>query len=65
MDSGASNHMNGNANMLHDIHKYESAQHIQIVNGSMLPITVVGTLSHGFSDVFVSLGLSTNFIYVD
>ena len=37
---------------------------IQIANGSMLPITAVGTLGHDFNDVFVSTKLSTNLIYV-
>ena len=31
---------------------------------AVLPITAVGTLGHGFNDVFVSSGLSTNLIYV-
>ena len=63
VDSGALYHMISNANMLHGIRKYEG-QHIQIANGSTLPIDVVGTLGHGFNDVFVSPGLSTNLIYV-
>ena len=64
VDSGASNHMTGSTDMLHGICTYEGAQHIQIANGCTLPITAVGTLGHGFSDVFVSLGLSTNLISV-
>ena len=31
---------------------------------AILPITAVGTLGHGFNDVFVSSGLSTNLFYV-
>ena len=31
---------------------------------AVLPITAVGTLGHGFNDVFVSSGLSTNLFYV-
>ena len=54
VDSGASNHMTGSTDMLHGICKYEGAQHIQIANGCTLPITAVGTLGHGFSDVFVT-----------
>ena len=64
VDSGPSNHMTGSTDMLHGIRKYESAQHIQIANVSMLPITVVGTLGHGFNDVFVSPELSTNLISI-
>lgn len=54
IDSSASNHMTGSLMGLHDIRKYEGDQHIQIVDGSTLPITAIGTLGSSFHDVCLS-----------
>jgi len=54
VDSGASNHMTGSTTDLHDVRKYDGTQIIQIVDGSTLPITVVGTLGSSFHNVCLS-----------
>jgi len=56
--------MTGSPAALHDVRKYDGKQHIQIADGSTLPITAVGTLGSSFTNVFVSLDLSTNLISV-
>jgi hypothetical protein len=61
IDYVASNHMTSSSAALHDVRKYE---HIQIVDGSTLPITAVGSLWSSFTNVFVSPDLSANFISV-
>ncbi|KAI9191666.1 hypothetical protein LWI28_011709 [Acer negundo] len=64
IDSAASNHMTGSLITLHDVHKYDGEQHIQIVDDNTLPITVVGNLGSSFTDVFVSPALTANLISV-
>ncbi|KAA8517851.1 hypothetical protein F0562_015326 [Nyssa sinensis] len=49
---------------LHDVREYDGEQHIQIADGSTLPITAVGNLGSSFTNVFVSPNLSTNLISV-
>lgn len=44
VDSGASNHMTGSSDLLNNIRCYTGSQHIQIANGSTLPIAAVGDL---------------------
>jgi len=44
IDYVASNHMTSSSAALHDVRKYDDKQHIQIVDGSTLPITAVGSL---------------------
>lgn len=64
IDSTASNHMTRNLEALHNVHKYDGEQHIQITSGSVLPIIVVGNLDSWFIQVSASPSLSTNLIYV-
>jgi hypothetical protein len=64
IDSAASNHMIGSLAALHDVHKYDGEQHIQIVGGSTLPISAVGNLGSSFTNVFVSPALSANLISI-
>ncbi|KAJ0053502.1 hypothetical protein Pint_00159 [Pistacia integerrima] len=44
IDSAASNHMTGSLTALQDIRKYDGEHHIQIADGSTLPITAIGNL---------------------
>lgn len=64
IDSAASNHMTGSSAALQDVRKYDGQQHIQIADGSTLPITAVGNLGSSFTNVFVSPDLSANLISV-
>ena len=64
IDSAASNHMTGSPAALHNVCKYDGEQHIQIADGSTLPITAVGNLGSSFTNVFVSPDLSANLIFV-
>ena len=64
VDSGASNHITGSTDGLHDVCQYTGNQLIQIANGSTLPITDVGSLGISFNNVLVSPKLSSNLIYV-
>ncbi|KAG6500755.1 hypothetical protein ZIOFF_040608 [Zingiber officinale] len=64
VDSGASNHMTGSPDLLHNVRQYNGSQNIQIANGSNLPITAIGDIGSSFSHVFISPGLSTNLISV-
>jgi len=64
IDSAASNHMTSSPTALHDVRKYDDKQHIQIANGSTLPITAVGSLGPSLTNVFVSPDLSANLISV-
>ncbi|KAK9138491.1 hypothetical protein Sjap_009085 [Stephania japonica] len=64
VDSGASNHMIGSTNLLHNIREYTGTQSIEIANGSNLPITAIGDITPSFRHVFVSPGLSTSLISV-
>ena len=47
-----------------NIRNYEGNLKINTVNGSSLPISVVGDLSSSLTDVFVSPDLSTNLTFV-
>jgi hypothetical protein len=62
IDSAASNHMTGSPEALQDVRKYDGEQHIQIANGSTLPITTVGNLGSSFTNVFVSPDLSAGVV---
>jgi hypothetical protein len=64
IDSAASNRITGSPAALHDVRKYDGKQHIQIADGSTLPITAVGNLGSSFTNVFVSPDLSANLISV-
>lgn len=64
VDSGVSNHMTGSLMGLHDVRKYEGDQDIQIIDGSTLPITAIGTLGPSFHDVFVSPDLFTTLVSI-
>jgi hypothetical protein len=64
IDFAASNHMTGGPAALHDVRKYDRKKHIQIANGSTLPIIAVGNLGFSFTNVFVSPNLSVNLILV-
>jgi hypothetical protein len=52
IDFATSNHMTGSSAALHDVCKYDGKQHIQIADGSTLPITMVGNLGFSFTNVF-------------
>jgi hypothetical protein len=56
--------MIGSSISLHDVNKYNGKQHIQITNGSTLPITTIGNLRSFFTNIFVSSDLFVNFISV-
>lgn len=62
IDSVASNHMIGNLAALHDVRKYDGKQHMQIANGSTLPM--IGTMGSSFTNAFEYPGLSANLISV-
>ncbi|XP_068653862.1 uncharacterized protein [Aristolochia californica] len=61
---GASNHMTNNLGSLSNVRKYDGNLHINTIDGSSLHISVVGDLSPSLVDVFVSLDLLTNLLYV-
>ncbi|KAJ0088753.1 hypothetical protein Patl1_32353 [Pistacia atlantica] len=63
IDSAASNHMTGSLTALQDVRKYDGEQHIQIADGSTLPIIAVGNLGSSFTNVFVSPDLSQSHFY--
>lgn len=54
IDLGASNHMTGSVTGFHGVCKYGVEQHIQIADGSTLPITNVGNLGSSFRNVCLS-----------
>lgn len=64
VDSGASNHMTGSLEKLHNVHTYHGTQNIQIADGNTLSISAVGDINSSFRDVFVSPGLVSNLISV-
>lgn len=64
VDSGASNHMTGSPEHLHNIHAYNGTQNIQIDDGNSLPISAIGDINPFFRNVFVSPGLAANLISV-
>jgi hypothetical protein len=64
LDSGASNHMTGSSEYLHNLHSYNGNQQIQIVDGNKLTITDVGDINSNFRDVLVSPGLASNLLSV-
>lgn len=49
---------------LHDVHKYDGKQHIQIINDSTLSITSISNLGSSFSNIFVSPDLSAKLVLV-
>ena len=63
-DSRASNHITNTVVPLSNIRNYDGNLKINTVDGSSLPIGVVGDLSSSLTDVFVSPNLSTNLISV-
>ena len=63
-DSGASNHMTNTIIPLSNLRNYDGKLKINTVDGSSLPISVVGDLSSSLTNVFVSPNLSTNLISV-
>ena len=63
-DSGASNHMTNTVVPLSSIRNYNGNLKINTTDGSSLPLSAVGDLSSSLNDVFVSLDLSTNLIFV-
>ena len=64
VDLVASNYMTNSMMGVYDVRNYGDMQTFQIIDGSTLHITVVGTLGSSFHNVFVSLKLSTNLIFV-
>ena len=63
-DPEASNHMTNTIVPLSNIRNYDENLKINTINGSSLPISVVGNLSSSLTDVFVSPDLSINLISV-
>jgi hypothetical protein len=63
-DSTTSNHMTNNAASLTNVNEYFGNLKIDTADGNHLPITVIGDVSPSFTDVFVSLGLTTNLVFV-
>ncbi|KEH21725.1 hypothetical protein MTR_7g015680 [Medicago truncatula] len=63
LDSGASNHMTGSSEYLHNLHSYDGNQKIQIADGNTLSITTLGDINSGFRDVLVSPGLASNLLF--
>ena len=49
---------------LSNIRNYDGNLKINTTDGNSLPISVVGDLSSSLTDVFMSLDLSTNLIFV-
>ncbi|KAG6629834.1 hypothetical protein CIPAW_14G112700 [Carya illinoinensis] len=64
VDSGASNHMTSSSDTLSNVRPYNGSSHIQIANGSQLPIHAIGDVDSTVQDVFVSPQLSTSLISV-
>ena len=64
IDSGASNHMPGSFDTLSNIRTFTGSGHIQIANGSRLPIHAIGDVNYTVRDVFVYPQLSTRLISV-
>ena len=59
--------MTGSLIALHDVNKYNGKQHIQIINGSTLPmtsITSIVNLGSFFTNIVVSSNLFVNLILV-
>jgi hypothetical protein len=50
IDFVASNHMIGNLAALHDVRNYDGKQHMQIANGSILPM--IGNMGSSFTNAF-------------
>lgn len=50
IDFVASNHMIGNLAALHDVRNYDGKQHMQIANGSTLPM--IGNMGSSFTNAF-------------
>ena len=63
IDSGASNHMTSSFDTLSKFQTYIGSEHIQIANGSRLPIHAIEDVDSTIRDVFVSPWLSTSFIF--
>ncbi|RVW59204.1 Retrovirus-related Pol polyprotein from transposon RE1 [Vitis vinifera] len=63
-DSGASNHMTNIVLSLSNVRNYDGNLKINTIDGSSLPISVVGDLSSSLTNVFVSPNLSTNLLSV-
>ena len=64
VDSGATNHMTGTSDLLHNQRPYTGTQHIQVADGNNIPITTVGDISSFFRHVLVSPKLSTSLLSV-
>jgi hypothetical protein len=64
IDSGASNHMTGSSEHLHNLHSYHGNQKIQIAHGNTLSITDIGDINSDFWDVLISPVLASNLLSV-
>jgi hypothetical protein len=56
--------MTGCLATLHDVHKYDGKQHIQIIDNSTLSITSISNLGSSFTNVFISPDLSAKLVLV-
>ena len=63
LDLGASNHIKGSFEYLHNLQFYHGGQKIQIVDSNILSITDVGDINSIFLDVLVSSGLASNLLF--
>ena len=57
--------MTNNANFLTNVNNYSRNLKIHTPNENHLPIMAIGDVSTSLTDVFVSLGLTTNLVSVD
>ena len=63
-DSSASNHMTNNVDALTNVTNYSGNLQIHTTDGNDLPITKIGDISSSFTNVDVSLDLTSNLISV-
>ena len=63
-DSRASNHMTNTVVPISNIINYDGNLKINTIDGSSLPVSVIGDISSSLTGVFMSPDLSTNLIYV-
>jgi hypothetical protein len=63
-DFATSNHMTNNVASLTNVNEYFGNLKIHTADGSHLPITATSDVSSSLTDVFVSLGLTTNLVSV-
>lgn len=63
IDSAASNHMTGSADLLKNVHHYHGSDRIRVANGNHLSITAGGDIPP-FNNAYLAPRLSNNFLSV-